>query len=588
MKLFETLYNYTNDDLKRFLKLLNGPSKLTRKDQLVVFLIDELLTPAKLRSHWQRLDALSQKAVTAAYHNEGVFLADAFIAQYGALPERPKTMWTWLGEPILFDLFVWRNQIPEDMLPLLADLVPPPERFQVTGLVETPQTAASFDEPQPLFHADTEAAGLHDLSVYLRMLDQGQIDISNTSSHKLTPASAQKLYDNLLNGDFFPSADKTKFEETIRPFGLHVFALDAGLASSARNRRVTDRGREFLHTQNPEILLEALETWNEQGSFDELTRINAIRGQKAKGIRLTKPGKRRAAIVEALSWCPTGVWIPIEEFYRALVIWHFDFELEEGVGPYGEKKLYIGYGREAADYAWADTQSQWRLTKGLYINAVLWEYLGSIGALDLLYLHPEDAAFPAEAYYYDAEYYSRYDGLKYFRINKLGAYLFGQASEYEVDQQADAPLFTINADLHVTLCDPAALTPNLHSQLCQSAQDLGNGRYRLDTQLLLTALEEGSEFAALTDFLAERNAGPLPAEVSAWLDQVKTNSRAFTRGAQAVFIKVRSAELAQQVLADPTIGKYCQAVDAKTLVVTTNREKTVANRLKELGYGLAK
>ncbi|MFN8488627.1 MAG: hypothetical protein U0350_13590 [Caldilineaceae bacterium] len=584
MKLFETLYNYNNDDLKKFVKLLSGSSKLTRKDQLVVFLIDELLTPTKLRGHWQRLDALSQKAVAAAYHNEGVFLADAFVAQYGALPERPKTEWYWSRDPILFDLFVWRNQIPDDMLPLLVELVPTPERFQVTGLVETPQTAPSFDEPQPLFHADTEAAGLHDLSVYLRMLDQGQIDISNTNSYKLTPASAQKLHDNLLNGDFFSGNDKVKFEETIRPFGLHVFAVDSGLASSARNRPVTEKGKEFLHTQNPEILLEALETWSEQGGFDELTRIDAIRGQKAKGIRLTKPGKRRAAIVEALSWCPTGVWIPIEEFYRALVIWHFDFDLEEGNGEH----LYVGYGREVVYYGWADGPSQWRLTKGLYINAVLWEYLGSIGALDLLYLHPEDADFPAEAYYYDAEYYSRYDGLKYFRINKLGAYLLGQAGEYETAHQTDEPLFRITPDLQVTLCEPAALTPNLHSQLRQIAQDLGAGRYRLDTQLLLTALEEGGEFAALTDFLAERNDGPLPAEVSAWLEQVQTNSRAFTRGAQAVFIKVRSAELAQQVLADPTIGKFCQAVDAKTLVVAANREKAVANRLKELGYGLAK
>jgi hypothetical protein len=55
----------------------------------------------------------------------------------------------------------------------------------------------------------------------------------------------------------------------------------------------------------------------------------------------------------------------------------------------------------------------------LYTNAVLWEYLGSIGALDLLYLPPEVV-----------EYDSLYEGLIFFRINPLGAYLFGQAGEY--------------------------------------------------------------------------------------------------------------------------------------------------------------
>ena len=581
MKLFDILYNYTNDDLKKFVKLLSGSSKLTRKDQMVVFLIDELLSPDKLRGHWNRLDTLSQKAVAAAYHNDGAFVAAAFEAQYGAQPERPKHDWYWTREPILFDLFVYRNQIPVDMLPLLAKIVPAPERFQIAGIVETPQTVPTFDGPQPLFQAATEETGLHDLAVYLRMLDQGQLSLSS-SSYKLTPTSVQKLYDKLLQGDFLPKPDKLQQDETIRPFGLNIFTQEAGWTSSYSGGKLTKQGKAFLQAQDLELLLEAFETWTNQGSFDELTRIDAIRGQKSKGIRLSKPGTRRAAIVEALSWCPTHVWIPIEEFYRALKIWHFDFALEEGY----EQKLYVGYGREVIGYGWADAASQWLLTKGLYVNAVLWEYLGTIGALDLLYLHPEDAEFPAEAHYHEDEFYSRYDGLKYFRINNLGAYLLGQAPSYEQAQAVDEPLFTISADRRITLCNPADVTPNLQSQLGQIAQNEGEGRYQLDIQLLLTALEEGADFAALTAFLTKRNDGPLPVAVTTWLEQVHTNSNAFTRGAQAVFVKARSAELVQQVLADPTIGKHCHAIDAKTLVVTANREKTLRNRLKELGYGM--
>jgi len=582
MKLFDTLYNYTNDDLKKFVKLLNGSSKLTRKDQMVVFLIDELLSPAKLRGHWQRLDALSQKAVAAAYHNDGAFLAGAFVAQYGAEPERPKKDWYWTREPILFDLFVFRSQIPEDMLPLLGEIVPPPERFQVTGLSEAPKNVLNFNEAQPLFQADTEEAGLHDLAVYLRMLDQGQISLS-ASSAKLTPASVQKLYDNLLQGDFLPRPAKLQQDETIRPFGLNIFTQAAGLTSASYGgSKLTKQGKAFLQTQDPALLLEAFETWTNQGSFDELTRLEAVKGQKSKGIRLSKPGTRRVAIVEALSWCPTHVWIALDDFYRALKIWHFDFTLEEGF----EQKLYVGYGREVLDYGWADIAGQWLLTKGLYINAVLWEYLGSIGALDLLYLHPEDANFPATAHYHDDESFSRYDGLKYFRINPLGAYLLGQADSYERTHAAAEALFTITPDLQITLCNPAALTPNLHSQLVQIAQDAGNGRYQLDTQLLLTALEEGADLAALTAFLTENSAGPLPTAVKTWLEQVDTNSRAFTRGTQAVFVKARSAELIQQVLADPALSKFCHALDAKTLVVIANKEKTLRNRLKEWGYGM--
>ena len=51
-------------------------------------------------------------------------------------------------------------------------------------------------------------------------------------------------------------------------------------------------------------------------------------------------------------------------------------------------KLYMGYRYGSRGYyePWASRDDTWLLTNGLYINVVLWEYLGSIGALDLLYL----------------------------------------------------------------------------------------------------------------------------------------------------------------------------------------------------------
>src|SRR5690606_34549015 len=135
---------------------------------------------------------------------------------------------------------------------------------------------------------------------------------------------------------------------------------------------------------------------------DELTRIDAIKGMRARGIKLTEPSLRRERIVEALSWCPTGVWISIEDFYRAVKIWHFDFEIEAG----GLDKLYVG--RRSQYEAWASWEDMWILTNGLYINTVLWEYLATIGALDLVYLRAGEVDVGAEAYYYDELTYSRY------------------------------------------------------------------------------------------------------------------------------------------------------------------------------------
>lgn len=575
MQFAEILYNYTADTLKKLARLCDC-TPYGRKDELVRCIHRTMMKPDSLRQLWSRLDDLSKKAVATAYHNDGEFNQTAFIAQYGSAPARPKDRWGWYQEPILLDLFIHDKHLPADLMPLLADLVPPPDRFQLTGLAETPKTAKVGKTPVDLTCAETEQAGLHDLLAYLRLVDQGKIKISATSS-RATGGSLKKLLTNLLVGDFLLPPENFRATNTIRPFGLDVFAQEAGLVTKARGRdelELSEAGREFYQTRRPDLLLEVFETWTQQGQFDELTRISGLKGLGSRGTHLTQAAARREAVIEALSWCPAGVWIDIKDFYRALKIWHFDFEVE--TSQYSN--LYVGPYR---DYGGLYGDAYWLATKGLYVNTVLWEYLGTIGALDLLYTDPDDADLIVLDFYYD-DYISLYDGLRYFRINPLGAYLLGQAGEYIPSQPPDRALFAIDADLQLTLTGD--LTPNDRSLLAQVAVTAGQGRYRLDTVTLLTALEDGAVFDHLADFLRRHHSGPLPAAASAWLDNILANSQAFSKGDSALLIKVATPELADLALADPTLRSLCDRLNSKTLVVPARKEKAFRARLKELGY----
>lgn len=589
MELSEILYQQTNDILKRLAGLC-GCSKHTRKDDLVRCIHQTLLTPASFQRLWHQLDNLSKKAVAAAYHNEGEFNATAFVAQYSSLPERPQSKWSWEFKPILLDLFLYSPTpyhayaastpiIPADLMPLLAKLVPPPEKFQVLGLREGPKRVMDrYRQPVDLICVETEQTGLHDLVAYLRLVNEGKIT-TDYMSGRATLASIKQIVATLLQGDFLPLPPDGKYRanQTIRPFGLDVFAREAGLVKiSPQNKaQLTSAGQKFYQTQEVELLLEAFETWSHGGRFDELSRIAAIKGQKSRSTLLTGPASRREPIIEALSWCPAGVWIDLEDFYRAVKIWHFDFDVEKTV----YSNLYVGDKEYGALYG----EIYWPVVKGSYIKVVLWEYLASIGAVDLLYTHPEDSISKVGSLF-SGEVLSLYDGLRYFRINPLGAYLLGQAGEYLPSKPLDQPLFTILADLRVTLTNPAELSPNNRSHLEQLAVPVGNGYYRLDIQRLLTSLEEGQELAYLADFLQKRHAGSLPAEALAWLEQMAERSQAFKKGETALFIKVKSADLAELALSDPILRKVCNLIDKKTLVIPANKEKMVRTRLKELEY----
>ncbi len=580
MRLEEQLPNYTVDHLKQLVRLCGGPGpEGSRKEFLVRYIVQRLTTPASLEEIWQQLDTLSQKALAHAYHNGGELDEEAFVAQYGARPRRRgRGYWYSYDRELLpLDLFIYRDRLPRELMLLLTPLVPPPDKFQLEGLVEAPEKLVVDGEELPLLRADTEQAGLHDLEMYLRLYEQGVITRGTTSS-RLTPKSVRTLLENLLEGDFLPHEERVKFKDTIRPFGLSVFAEESGLVSGRYGSKLSDEGEALVRYQDTEALLYAFETWTSDGHFDELSRITAIKGQNAKRTHLTSPASRREGIIEALSWCPEGVWIPVSDFYRALKIWHFDFELD--LSDYSG--LYIG----DSNYGRLDESGRkgWAVAKGLYVNAVLWEYLGAIGALDLLYLPPEDAILNYG--YYDAyeEYYSLYDGLAYFRINPLGAYLLGQAGEYVPSQPLDTPLFDIDSTLLLTLKDPDTLTPSLRNQLGQCALEQDRAHYRLDTQQVLNTLESGSELEHIAEFLDQRNEGPLPVEVTAWLEEIEGNTRAFESTGTAVLVKVRSRELLDLALEDPVLSKFAKALEGRTLAIRTNREKAFRERLKELGY----
>ena len=578
MSLLETLMNHNSDVLKEYVALCGGSSSLTRKADRAEFLVATLTSPLEIRRLWGEMDDLSRKALAGAYHNDGIFNRDAFLAQYGALPERPQnSRFSWRKEPILLDIFIQDGQVPAEVMPLLAKIVPPPDRFQLTGSPETPEQVLAHGQPIEFFVAEREQAGLHDLTLYLTLLNQGALKLSS-SSYRLTPKSVETLTAGLQDGDLF--ADTEKAEEAILPNGLADFCHQSGLTNYRGDLK--EPALRFLATNDAELLFDAYEKWAEEGSFDELNRIKAIRGLRAKGIRLTSPASRREKILEALSWCPTGVWISVFDFYRAIKVWHFDFDLEES----REDKLYMGYrGNQRWYEPWASGEDSWLLTRGLYINTILMEYLAAIGAIDIIYTYPENGTFPGNAYMYDDDSYSRYDGLLYFRINPLGAYLFGQADEYKSSRPAESALFAVAPDGSISLLGAGGLTAAQQAQLEQCA-DAEGGSYRLSVSKLLTVLESSADLEIQRSFLQQYNRGLLPAEVVALLDKIEADSKALRIATKSLTIQVRSAELATQVLADPKAGKIARQLDDKTLIIPASRETAFRNALREMGFGL--
>ncbi len=573
----ELLDQWTSDQLKEYVKLLGGNTSITRKGDRIAFICQQMLNRDSLAKAWEQLGQISQRAVSAAYHNGGEFNVAAFVNQYGELPPRPDQNARYWGllyqTPILFDLFVDRIQllIAQDLMPLLEDLALPVERFELAGVATIPEVAEQEGFSSPVIRVETELIGRTDLLAYLRMVELGHVKFSGTN-HRLTAASVHKVADNLLDGDFRDFPEKITRRTTIRPFGLDVFTQEAGLVS--RSGTLTQTGREYLKTQAPDVLLPAFEKWSGANGFDELQRITHLGGLGSKKTRMTRPGFRRERVIEALSWCPVDTWISILDFCRAFIIWDFDFEVEET----GYSNLYVG----SSYYGSLSGTSYWDVTKGLFINVIIWEYLATLGAVDIAFAEDEYFTVIDTRYLYIDEPISQYDSLLYFRINPWGAFLLGQAGEYISREPEENNLFRIDDDRRVHLlgdCPPAE-----RLQLEALAEQIDEQTYQLDTVKVLTAVEGGQSLEQISTYLKANHQGDLPSSTADWLAMFQRNQGAFRQGGETTLIQLKQPSLKDLIAGDIALSKICRILDDKTILIRRSQMTRFRNRLKELGY----
>lgn len=582
----ESLETFTVEHLKPRAALCTT-ARPTRKGELIEVIVSTLHSPEGLKKLWARMNPLSHQVIAAALENGNQLDEDGFRVHHGQLPWdalQRKNVWGYSArraEYLPVELMFYAGRIPPDLAALLKPLAPRAEKFVINAVMTLPA-----EEAEDLLIAETEAAALHDLAATLSLIAEGKATLTPKTGR---PAASglTKLSERLLHGEFLPPDEDDASPEPIRAYGWLVLVQAAKLARAAGAKlELTPKGQKVLAQPTSAHLQDIFENWCHANQFDELTRIRALKGfQKAKGW-LTRPAERKTKLLAALAQCPAGMWIEREAFLRAVRAWGCNFQIE--THPYGNK-LYVGSSWEYGYLAGFGASAQWRATQAQYLLACLFEYLAPLGALDIAYEYPENADFKIEDldHLSDTEYFSAYVGLRYFRITPLGAYLLGLTSAYAGPARpALQPVFTVMPNHEIAITHREQFTPNVRTLLERLTEPVSEGVYRLEREQILTALETGLTRTAITDFLTEKSAHPLPQTVCVFLDDLERNSRALKEGGAAVLFEAQDAPLAQLIANDSVLRKFCTVTGTATLVVPTNKEAAFRRRLKQLGFGI--
>ena len=571
----------------------------TRKAEIVDLILKHLRGD-RLRLVWEELDATQQAAVAETVHShDTAFDGRRFRAKYGRDP-----LWGSLSEyrrderPTALRFFFYGDDtMPDDLKERLQAFVPPPTAAKVNTVDPLPSayvrpvshwnastgTRESGTESIPLAIRESEQSVQRELLSVLRLVDAGKVAVSE-KTRRASSATVEAIAAVLDGGDYYPHEQPPENAwcdpnaGPIRAFAWPLLIQAGGLAQLAGRRlQLTRIGRKALSGPPAPVLRTLWKKWQATTHLDELSRIDCVKGQTGKGKHgLTAVSSRRAAITAALAECPAGQWIATQELCRFIRASGNDFVVTRN--PWQLYVCELQYGSLGYEGGAGILQER-------YLLCLLLEYAATLGLLDVALIPPAGARHDYGDLWGTDElpYFSRYDGLMYFRINALGAYCLGSADAYEPAPVEKTPVLRVLPNLEVAVVAPS-LDPSDGLALDAYAVRASARVWQLQAGKLLTAIEEGRSVGEIRDFLAARSVDALPDTVLRLLEDIAERGGRLQDRGLARLIECAEAPLAALIANDTRTRKFCMQAGDRHLVVPAASEAAFRRALRDVGY----
>jgi hypothetical protein len=278
--------------------------------------------------------------------------------------------------------------------------------------IDVTDERARWEQASPVLLRCTAPDALSNLVAVLELTADRQIRCSAATRSPLA-ATVKLVEDVLVAGDYYDGG------EPIAAAAWPVLLQVGGLAQQAGTRlELTPRGGATLAEPSYQALSTLWGKWLKCVSHDELSRVEAIKGQR-KPSTLTSVPERRAAVAAALASVEPGTWIDIDDLLAILQTQRAPLVVARSLLTLYRLYLIDSYYGSLGHAG----QKAWGIVEGRYALCVLFEYAATMGVIDVAYADPAGARDDyRELWGGDSlTWLSRYDGLAAVRVNELGA-----------------------------------------------------------------------------------------------------------------------------------------------------------------------
>jgi hypothetical protein len=585
----ELLPTLNADVLKAFARQLALPKTLTRKPELVAEL--DRYVRERLSNLLAHCSVTEKQLLAEAAHNRGRVDPTAFQAKYGKacpLPGNPR----WGDRrTLLFLLLDYRGEnweMPPSISERLRALLekPAPVAVQVVESLPTeytpPQGTWRKPPPRPIHVHEGERIVLSELRSVLKLVQAGKLKVTDKVGRP-TEDTVRLISEALVVPDFVvepPTEMTTKYEEhggAIRAHAWGVLVQQCEWAKAKSGRlALTSEGQKLLASMEVSDFAAGVEAFLWDDEFDELNRINHIRGQTGGGKRyLTPPGERRSEISESVAQWPLNQWIAFDEAVRFLLATGHRFEVTSA-----DHTLYFG------ELQYGFLGGQGSQINRQYMRAFLFESLATLGLIDIAYVYPHHL-WPELGHSWgidELSFCSRYDGLLYVRLNALGAYCLDATDVYQPAVPPEPRGWRVLPNREIALVDGQQLSPADRHMLALFATEKSEHLWELDPARILNYLESGGKAEDALQFLESNCAPPIPETVRTMLSDLARRGTVVQAVEEALLIEVADETTAALIAHDSQAGKYCWLAGDRRLAVPRRNSRAFRSAIKKLGF----
>lgn len=562
---------FNSVELTQLYRLYVGGRPPTRKVELAAE-VAFALEPDVLEEVYNQLTELERSAVAEALYSSDGYSPEKFAAKYGkdisfanSEPKAPSMMRLFLRYEIFRDY-----RVRPALEACLKSFVAMPASAKLKTVKALPTNVIGIGR--------AELAQI-ELGNVLKAVQDGKVLVSEKTGMPSTD-TMYKL-SHIIDGDFYQELDDTEFEfiGPIRSFAWPVLLRAARLVERQGKKLVLDASSNGIKFDDTcEVLKTIWKEWLEY-DFDELSRVQSVKGQNRKGrYSMSTPRRRRLAIVDTLGDCPTNEWIEINEFMRfskasgrTFSVSYQPWTLQIVDSVYGG---IGGYGTEVD-----------QVLQEIYAKTFLLEYAATLGLIDVALVHPRETQSTYEKILGAGfgQFMSRYDGLVYFRLNELGAYCLDKTATYQPSVQR-VPKLSVRPSLRIALVD-GVLSVSDRLILDAFAEYIADGVWDLSREKSIAACEDGREIESLRALLTRLDDQELPDQVTSYINQVSKRAGALKAEGDALVFSCETAEIASEICEHALMKNLCRLLGDKDIVVMRSKEEKFRKNLRIIGYG---